>query len=185
MGRLRPIAAAHRHHEANDLAAAFEAGIRQGHRHDKGKQGIRRHDHVGPRHEFRHQEPSPPQKELAQFIELLLRQRGKPRQRRPLVAVEGRRDTPYAAFARTKLLLLLGRVFMQSVRRVGDDGVEAVVAAPLKPVKTIRMVQFRQAKAESLGCIGHRLRVRRQLQKTFAAGARSNRDLPCENGWAY
>ena len=90
---------------------------------------------------------------------------GKSRQWRPLMAIERRRNSPYAAFARAKFLLLLARVFVKSVRRVGDDRMEAVIAVPLKPVETIRIAQFHAAKTKHFGRTGQRFHVAGQFER--------------------
>ena len=86
-------------------------------------------------------QPGPIDEKVAKGLAFLRVQSRESGQRRARVAVEGRWNTPDTALFLPKLALLLGRVFVQPVGRVGDDSVDAVVFALAEPVETIRMIQ--------------------------------------------
>jgi hypothetical protein len=53
------------------------------------------------------------------------------------MTVKRRRDPPYATSAAAKFLLFRGRVFDESVRWIGDHGVNAVSGLALEPFKAV------------------------------------------------
>ncbi len=55
------------------------------------------------------------------------------------MTIEGRRDAPHTSLSKTELGLLFNRVFVQSVGRVGDDGVKAAIGLLLNPIEAVGM----------------------------------------------
>ena len=88
-------------------------------------------------HEPRKQKARPRMKEGAQAFQLDFCQSCESRKRRSLMAVEGWGNPPHAALAEAELRLLLGGVFVKPVRRVGDNGMNAVDLTRFQPVKAI------------------------------------------------
>ena len=70
------------------------------------------------------------------------------------MTVERRRNPPHAALGLAELGLLLRRIFVQSVRRIGDDRMETIVLLLPQPVEAIRVAQRRLSKTERLAACG-------------------------------
>ena len=165
---LRPVAAPHGHDQSGDAASALHAGLFQRTCHDMDEEGIRGDNDVRTRDEPGQQEPAPEGEELAQLIALLVGKDGEPRQRGTRMAVEGGRNSPHAPHSLAHLQLLLGSVLMQSVRRVRDDGMNAVVSALLQPGEAVTVDQCRSTEEEGLPpWLGVDLEVALKIRENF------------------
>ena len=142
---LRTVSATHGHHEPDDLASSFETHCGERTGDDMREQRIGRHDYIRPRHQHRRQEPGPTREEFAQSPQIIGREHRKARQRRPGGPVERRGDSPHAAGAVAKLLLLLGRVLDESVRRVRDHRVDGIPLLLLQPLHAVAVNHLRLA----------------------------------------
>lgn len=120
---LWPIAAAHGHRQASDVAPEFEAAC--GHRvsDDMAEEWIAGDHHVRARHEYVLQRFAELREKNVQPLVIFFRKHGETRKRRALVAIEGRRDAPHATSALPELRLFLFGVFDEAIGRIGHHGV--------------------------------------------------------------
>ena len=112
--------------------------------------GLGSDDDIGTWDQHRKQQPGPGQKEIQNLGQLGRVQRREARQRGTLVAIEGRRNAPYAPFSSTQLLLLVLGIFVKAIRGIGDNGVNRVVRLSTQPGETIVVVKFGQTKGETV-----------------------------------
>ena len=140
---LRPVAAAHRHHEAHDFTPPFETGGAYGVRNPVRDERVGRDQHVSAGHQGRMQSLRPLGEEQGQGFEILPPQRRETRQGRASVAVEGWRLTPHATLAGTQFLLLRRRVLDEAVGRIRHARVQAARLASLQPRDAIAPVERR------------------------------------------
>jgi hypothetical protein len=141
MGMLRTIAAAHRHHQANEFAASLEARASQRTGDDVRQQGIARDDHVRSRYEHPDEAARPSEEEALEVVEIPRLQPREARQRGAHCAVEAGWDPPHASSTGPKLGLLGPGVHHPSVRGIGDDGADGVGGLALEPLQAVAMEQ--------------------------------------------
>ena len=123
---LWPVSSAHRRDQPDQLAAPFQTGPGECARHQVGEQGVGGGNDVGAGNECREQQSRPGFEERFECLLVPVRQCGEARQRRPLCAVEGRRDAPHAATPGTELLLFETGVLDEAIGGIGDHGVNGV-----------------------------------------------------------
>ena len=138
---LRAIAAPQGHNQAGDDAAVLESGGGQGPGDDVRHEGVGCHEDMGARHQDTRDPPPESFEEVTHALKIRSCERGETGERGPHVTVERRRQAPDAALPGTKLELFLFGVFHQPVGRVRHDSVNAVRTPPLKPGKTVLVVE--------------------------------------------
>ena len=141
MRSFGPVASAHGHGQSHNLAPTFQTRVGKRSGHDVGHQRIGRNHHISTGHQCRQNGPSPYPEERLDFLELIFIQGREARDRRPPVAVKGRRKPPDPTPARPQLSLLLLGVLMKPVGRIGHDGMNRIRGPLLHPRKAIMVVQ--------------------------------------------
>jgi hypothetical protein len=118
---FRTVAAPQRLHQSDNLAPLLKPRFQQWNIDKVRQQRIRGNKNMGSRD---HDAKSPPGKigketpQLGEFIACQDRESG---QRAAHTPVKRRRNSPYAAFPSTQLLLFRRGVFLKAVRRIRDD----------------------------------------------------------------
>src|ERR1700722_18104062 len=88
------------------------------------QKGITSDDNVATWHHYSRQQQTETLEESVKLLAILIIHYGETRQRRALMAIEGRRDAPDASLAGVQLDLLFDRIFVQTVRRVRNASMD-------------------------------------------------------------
>src|SRR5215472_3729436 len=116
-----PIPSTHGHYKAHKLTAQLEAGGGHSAGHYMSKQRIAGNNNICPWHGRADQQTAKFKKEIMQKLPITFVQYGKAGQRRPLMTVKSRRNTPNTAFSPSQLTLLNWRIFQDSVGGIGNN----------------------------------------------------------------
>lgn len=147
---LWPVTAAHGHRQASDVAAELEAAFRHRVSDDVAEERIARDHHVRARHEYAFQRFAEVLEKIMQSFVVLFRKHSETRQRRALVAIEGRRDAPHPAFPVPELRLFLFGIFDEPVGWVGHHGVNGAWLHLCEDDEAVALVKLRLADEDAV-----------------------------------
>src|SRR5579862_1725862 len=134
---LRAISSAQGLYKADDLPALFEPRLHHRQIDQVRQQRIGSDDGMGARSENANGFPGERRKELLQRRMIVLAQDSEARYGASLAAVEGWRDSPYAAPAGAQLLLFRLGELLQPVGGIGDDRMNGICRAALHPLERV------------------------------------------------
>lgn len=133
MGVLRAVTATKRFDDADNLAALLETARNEGIVDEMRDERVGRDEHVGPGYEHAGQLVGQLPEKYPQVLAVAAIQDRESRHRLSLTAVKTGRNPPDAASAVAPFFEFLERVFDESVRRIGDDRVDALRLGVLEP----------------------------------------------------
>ncbi len=135
------VAAPHCHDQTNNLAAQFQT--RGAHRpgNDVSKQRIAGNDDIRAGNGGPEQKVAELEEKIMEKLAISFVQNGETRQRRALVAVKRRRNSPNTSALFAQLSLLARGIFQKSVWRVGHDGMNRSGLTRTQPIKTVSLDQ--------------------------------------------
>src|SRR5438105_3035317 len=143
MGIFRTITTPQGHDQPNDLSSPLEARVGKRACNKIRDEWVRGHGEMRSRHQHRQARAAPREKKFIKAREIAFVENGKARKWRPNVTVKRGRDAPHAALPRSQLLLLVGRILQEAVRRISHDRVNRTMRLRAKPSQAVRREQFR------------------------------------------
>ncbi len=157
VSRFRSVSTSHGHDKANDFSTPFKAGFGKGAGNHVGKERVRGYNHIRSRHQNWDEQLRPLQEEQFKSAKVLRREYGEPGKRSTLNSIKRRGNAPYTALATSQLLLLLCGILKQSVRRVRDNSMNAIVPLLTQPIYAVSLKKCRSAERETPPIVEPRL----------------------------
>jgi len=138
---LRSVASSESLDEADDFTPLLESTLHERQVNEVRKKGIRCNHQVPPGDQNAQSTPGKLGEKLGQLGEFLPRKNGESWQRAAGAAVERGWDTPHAAPALPQFLFFGGGVFLQTVGRIGNNGMDSVGWTVIHPFETVNQMK--------------------------------------------
>jgi len=131
---LGPISASKRLHQPDHLTTLLEARFDKRQVGKMRQKGVSGDEDVAARNKHAKRGARELTKEISESQPFILSQDREAGKRAPLASIEGWGNSPYTATSVSELLLLDGRVFLQTVWRISDNCMNRVARCLAHPV---------------------------------------------------